>query len=61
MSETWLHSSNACNEHKMHQITMLSGLKFHVFTPNSDAFSLFLGSFAQNRISLFDANLEGIV
>ena len=40
---------------------MLKGLKFHVFTPNSDAFFLFLGSFVQNRISLFDANLEGIV
>ena len=25
----------------MHQITMLLGLKFHVFTPNSDAFSRF--------------------
>ena len=61
MSETWLHSSNAWRGHKMHQITMLKGLKFHVFTPNSDAFFRFLGSFAQNRISLFDANLEGIV
>ncbi|MDY5191982.1 MAG: hypothetical protein SPH53_05140, partial [Bacteroidaceae bacterium] len=41
--------------------TMFSGLKFHVFTPHSDAFSRFLGSFAQNRFSLFDANLEGNV
>ena len=40
---------------------MLKGLKIHVFTPYSDAFFLFLGSFAQNRISLFDANLEEIV
>ena len=61
MSETWLDSSNAWRGHKMHQITMLAGLKFHVFTPNFDAFSRFWGSFAQNRISLFDANLEEIV
>ena len=61
MSETWLHSSNAWKEQKMHQITMLTGLKFPVFTPNFDAFFRFLGSFAQNRFSLFDANLEGIV
>ena len=40
---------------------MLKGLKIHVFTPNSDAFPHFLGSFVQNRISLFDADLEGIV
>ena len=52
---------NAWKGHKMHQISMFSGLKFHVFTPHSDAFSRFLGSFAQNRFSLFDANLEGIV
>ena len=61
MSETWPNGSNAWKRHKMHQITMLKGLKFHVFTPNFDAFSRFLGSFVQNRISLFDANLEGIV
>ena len=41
MSETWLHSSNAWKGHKMHQITMLTGLKIHVFTPYSDAFSAF--------------------
>ena len=40
---------------------MLLGLKFHVFTPNSDAFSRFWGSFAQIGIALFDANLEEIV
>ena len=40
---------------------MLAGLKFHVFTPHSDAFSRFLGLFAQNRFSLSDANLEGNV
>ena len=45
----------------MHQIAMLLGLKFYVFTPYSDAFFRFLGSFAQNRISLSDANLEGNV
>ena len=61
LSETWLHSSNAWKGHKMHQITMLLGLKFHVFTPHFDAFSRFWGSFAQNRISLFDANLERFV
>ena len=40
---------------------MLKGLKIHVFTPNSDAFFRFLGSFAQNRISLSGPNLEGNV
>ena len=45
----------------MHQTAMLSGLKFHVFTPYSDAFFRFLGSFAQNRISQSGPNLEGNV
>ena len=40
---------------------MFKGLKIHVFTPNFDAFSRFLGSFAKIGIALFDANLEGIV
>lgn len=42
----------------MHQITMLAGLKFHVFTPHSDAFSRFLGSFAKIGNALFRPNLK---